>query len=102
MPLARTRHSPVPEPPPAMDWLEIYLRLCFAARTSHDDPAAFAALEAKIRVWARARLGRHGGDVIEEVVADTCDDVVLSIDKARVPEAFGGFVRGYFLNACKR
>jgi RNA polymerase sigma factor (sigma-70 family) len=38
----------------------------------------------------------------DDVVADTCSSVVLSIAKARGGQTFAGFVKGWYLNARRR
>ncbi len=80
-----------------MDWPEIYSRL----RADRNDAAAWGELEARVRRWARATLGEHGPDLVEDAVADTCTRVVLDLGAARGAETFGGFTKGKFLNARK-
>ena len=80
-----------------MDWPEIYSRL----RADRNDAAAWGELEARVRRWARATLGEHGPDLVEDAVADTCTRVVLDLGAARGAETFAGFTKGKFLNARK-
>ena len=80
-----------------MDWPEIYSRL----RADRNDAAAWGELESRVRRWARATLGEHGPDLVEDAVADTCTRVVLDLDNARGSDTFGGFTKGKFLNARK-
>ena len=80
-----------------MDWPEIYVRL----RADRNDAQAWDALEARVRRWARATLGEHGPDLVEDAVADTCSRVVLDLGGARGADTFAGFAKGKFLNARK-
>ena len=80
-----------------MDWPEIYSRL----RADRNDAAAWGELEARVRRWARATLGEHGPDLVEDAVADTCTRVVLDLGDARGADTFAGFAKGKFLNARK-
>ncbi len=80
-----------------MDWPEIYSRL----RADRNDAVAWGELEARVRRWARATLGEHGPDLVEDAVADTCTRVVLDLRDARGAETFAGFAKGKFLNARK-
>jgi RNA polymerase sigma factor (sigma-70 family) len=81
-----------------MDWEQIYLR--FASDTN--DAQAWAALERRVRVWARAVFWQDSPNAIDDVVADTCAAVALGISRARGAETFAGFAYGHFLNARKR
>jgi RNA polymerase sigma factor (sigma-70 family) len=81
-----------------MEWPEIHRRL---ARDRNDD-AAVGALERRVRPWAQREVWRLGRHVVEDVVADSCAMAVVFLDKARGPDTFDGFVRGYFLNAVKQ
>jgi RNA polymerase sigma factor (sigma-70 family) len=81
-----------------LDAREIYGRL----ERGRDDPLAWDALEALVRPWARAHLWGRGWHVVEEVVADTCESVVLDFDSARGAATFKGFVRAHYLSARRR
>ncbi|MDP8925236.1 MAG: hypothetical protein M3O34_20520 [Chloroflexota bacterium] len=80
-----------------MDRPEIYSRL----RVDRNDAVAWGELEARVRRWARATLGEHGPDLVEDAVADTCTRVVLDLGDARGADTFAGFAKGKFLNARK-
>ena len=72
-------------------------RLC----ADRNDAVAWGELEARVRRWARATLGEHGPDLVEDAVADTCTRVVLDLPAARGADTFAGFAKGKFLNARK-
>jgi len=81
-----------------MDWEQIYQRL--AADTN--DAPAWAALDQRVRGWARAVFWKHGNHAIDDVVADTCAAVALGMRGARGPQTFAGFTYGHYLNARRR
>jgi RNA polymerase sigma factor (sigma-70 family) len=81
-----------------MDWADVYARLV----RDRNDPHAWAALQRAVRPWARAALGAAWPHQVEDVVAETCASVVLSLDRARSPHTFGGFAYGCFLNERRR
>jgi RNA polymerase sigma factor (sigma-70 family) len=80
---------------PAADWQTIYARLLL----DRQDQSAWSAMFS--HVWGRAHrdLSRRAWEMVEDIVADTCSNVLLSFDHARGAETFGGFVLGYYLNA---
>ena len=80
-----------------MDWATICTRL----RVDSNDPAAWAALEARVRAWAVPRLRDFGSEAVDDAVADMCSSVVLDLAAARGPETFRGFVLGKCLNVVK-
>jgi RNA polymerase sigma factor (sigma-70 family) len=80
-----------------VDWATICTRLLDDA----NDQAAWAALEARVRVWAFERLRDLGSEAVEDAVADMCTSVVLDLAAARGPETFRGFVLGKCLNVAK-
>jgi RNA polymerase sigma factor (sigma-70 family) len=67
-----------------------------------DDARAWGALEQRVRGWASAAFARQAWHTVEDVVADTCSAVSLTLDRARGPDTFGGFTYGCYLNARKR
>jgi RNA polymerase sigma factor (sigma-70 family) len=81
-----------------MDWEEIYARLV----CDDEDATAHAALERRVRGWARRALRRRGWHAVEDAVADTCSSVAVSLRAARGAETFVGFVYGHFLNVRHR
>jgi RNA polymerase sigma factor (sigma-70 family) len=81
-----------------MDWEQIYHRLA----SDTNDAEAWAALERRARIWARAVFWKHGRDAIEDVVADTCAAIALGLSGARGAETFAGYAYGQFLNARRR
>jgi RNA polymerase sigma factor (sigma-70 family) len=81
-----------------MDWHEIYTRLTH----DDDDVGAWASLEQRVRGWAGPEFARHGWHTVEDVVADTCSALALSLTRARGPETFAGFTFGCYLNARRR
>src|ERR671922_1748050 len=84
----------------SVSWAELYERLL----ANRNDARAWSALEARVRWWVQrdAALPRAGWHVAEDVVADTCAEVVVSLEKARGGATFAGFVYGHFLNARRR
>jgi RNA polymerase sigma factor (sigma-70 family) len=78
-----------------VDWAEIYNRL----RRSRNDSLAWSALEGRVRTLAGRALRRRSPTLVDDVVAETCATVALSLDKARGAETFDGFVLGHLLNA---
>jgi RNA polymerase sigma factor (sigma-70 family) len=80
-----------------MEWSEIYRR---QMRDRNDD-LAYAALERRVHQWAAGRLWHRGWHVVEDVVAESCANALVSIEKARGGDTFSGFVYGHFLNALK-
>ena len=81
-----------------MDWDQIYCRL-----TSDDnDPLAWAALQRRVEVWARAVFWMQARHLIDDAVVDTCYGVALGLQAARGPATFAGFAYGHFLNARRR
>jgi len=81
-----------------MDWAESYHRL----KRNRNDQDAWDRLDAGIRAWARPDLWNRGRAVVDDVVAETSAEVVLSLDRARGAETFAGFVRGHYLNVRRR
>lgn len=79
---------------PILEWPEIYGRL----RRDRGDAAAFAALEGHLLALARADIRRNGRYLAEDVAADTCAAVILSLDRARGPGTFKGYAIGIYLN----
>ena len=73
----------------ALEWRDIYERL--ARRPERPDPSAWAALEARVWVWA--------GD--EDVVAETCAEVWRTFNLARGGPSFEGFVLGRLLEVTR-
>jgi RNA polymerase sigma factor (sigma-70 family) len=82
----------------AGSWSDIYWEL----RRDRNSRAAWDALEHRVRRWARRGLARRGQHVVEDAVADTCAEVVLSFARARGVDTFHGFVYGHYLNARRR
>jgi RNA polymerase sigma factor (sigma-70 family) len=78
------------------DWPGLYARL----KANPEDAAAYAALEATVGAWARTEFAQQADR--EDVVADTCSEVVLGIGKAYAAASFQGFVRGHYFNARRR
>ena len=68
-----------------LDWSEIYERLI--RRPERPDPLAVAALESRVRAWTRD----------DELAAETCAEVVRTVNLARGGAAFEGFVQGRFI-----
>lgn len=81
-----------------MDWAEIYRRL----HRNRDDAPAWRALEERVRALARGALRQRGQALLDDVVAEACSTVALSLDNARGAETFDGFVLGHLLNARRR
>ena len=81
-----------------MRWSEIYERLT----EDRNDQQAWNMLESGIRSWARADLWQRGWTLVDDVVAETASDAVLSLRKARGADTFAGFVRGHYLNVRRR
>jgi DNA-directed RNA polymerase specialized sigma24 family protein len=87
-----------------MRWEEIYSRLV----RDREDAGAWAALEYRVRTWARRAFRQQGwqlaasGEAGEAVVAETCASVAVTLDSARGAETFAGFVCGHFLDARRR
>jgi RNA polymerase sigma factor (sigma-70 family) len=80
------------------EWSDIYLRL----RRDREDVAAWRAVADRVRVWARAQLGRRGWEVVEEAVAETCATMAVSLDRARGADTFRGFACCCFWTARRR
>ncbi|MCC6178058.1 MAG: sigma-70 family RNA polymerase sigma factor [Chloroflexi bacterium] len=80
-----------------MEWPDIYRRL----HADPNDVAGWSALEARVRLMARDRLGNLGYDAVEDALADTCASVLLDLDAARGSDTFSGFVRGKLWNVVK-
>jgi RNA polymerase sigma factor (sigma-70 family) len=81
-----------------MDWDQIYCRL-----TSDDnDSLAWAALQRRVEVWARAVFWMQARHLIDDAVVDTCAGIALGLQAARGPATFAGFAYGHFLNARRR
>jgi RNA polymerase sigma factor (sigma-70 family) len=78
------------------DWSDLYARLS----SNSEDAAAYAALAAIVTTWARREFSQEAD--CEDVVADTCSDVILGIGKAYGATTFKGFVRGNYANARRR
>lgn len=76
------------------EWSEIYRRLDL----DRGDRVAYAALQRRVHAMARPALSRCGWQIVEDVVEDTCSAVVVSLEKARGPDTFRGFVVGTYLN----
>jgi RNA polymerase sigma factor (sigma-70 family) len=81
-----------------MDWPDIYAQLLRDPNHS----AAWEALQARVRPWARSEFWTRGWHVVEDAVADTCSAVVISLERARGGETFAGFVYGHFRNVRRR
>jgi RNA polymerase sigma factor (sigma-70 family) len=81
-----------------VNWPDIYARL----KHDSEDARAWDALESNVRGWARPELWQHGWHVVDDVVADTCSTVVLSLGRARGGETFSKFAYGHFLNVRRR
>lgn len=81
-----------------MLWTEIYQRL----HRDRDDQLTWDRLDAAVRSWARPDLWNRGWTVVDDVVAETCAEVVMALHKARGAETFAGFVRGHYLNVRRR
>jgi RNA polymerase sigma factor (sigma-70 family) len=80
----------------AWDWTWIFAHLA----RDRNDAAALAALEARVLRWAERKIvGVAARACREDVVAETCAEVIVNLDRARGPDTFAGFVLGYFLNA---
>jgi RNA polymerase sigma factor (sigma-70 family) len=77
-----------------MDWSEIYTRL----RSDREDQLAWEAMKRRIRIWASAQLRNVPWHVLDDLVADTCSAVAISLGRARDAEHFAGFVWGFYLN----
>jgi RNA polymerase sigma factor (sigma-70 family) len=78
------------------DWPNLYARL----RSDPEDAAAYTTLGAIVAGWARTDFSRQPDR--EDVVADTCANVVLGIGKAYGPDTFRGFVLGTYFTARRR
>lgn len=76
----------------------MYVRL----RRDRNDTAAWVAVERWVGIWARAVLARHGPDVVQDAIADTCASVAITFDRARGQATFRGFVLGHWLNVRRR
>jgi RNA polymerase sigma factor (sigma-70 family) len=81
--------------PALLEWPVIYDRLV----RDREDADAWAALERRVRGWARRSIGGYGGASIDDVVADTCASVGLRLNAAHGRDSFGAFAHGYYLNA---
>jgi RNA polymerase sigma factor (sigma-70 family) len=81
-----------------VDWTELYTSL----RTQEIDVRDYDALAREVRRWARADLAGRGPQLIDEVVADTCALVIVSIAAAYGPDSFAGFVKSCYLTTRKR
>jgi RNA polymerase sigma factor (sigma-70 family) len=81
-----------------MGWEDIYQSLI----SDTEDYQAWKLLERKVHAWARATFWKYGHDAIDDVVAETCAAVALSLTGARGADSFRGFVYGHFLNARRR
>ena len=77
-----------------LEWPEIYERL----QSDREDFEAHSALTSRVHGIARAALRQYGWQLVEDVVADTCSAVVMSLQKARGADTFKGFVIGIYLN----
>ncbi len=80
-----------------MEWSDVYQRL--SARLEDED--AWAALEERVRWWARKDLGSDHLDEVDDVVQDTAVRVFVAFAGARGAVTFGGFVSGHYRNAKK-
>jgi RNA polymerase sigma factor (sigma-70 family) len=79
---------------PALGWSEIYGLLS----RNRGDSEAYSALIRRVRAIARPALHQHGWQIVDDVVADTCSAVAVTLQKARGPDTFRGFVIGIYLN----
>jgi RNA polymerase sigma factor (sigma-70 family) len=82
----------------AKGWRELHVCL----RRDRNDPLAYNALARRIHPTAQRDLWPYGWHVIEDAVADTCTEVILSLERARGAETFAGFVYGHYLNVRRR
>ncbi|MBI3973660.1 MAG: sigma-70 family RNA polymerase sigma factor [Chloroflexi bacterium] len=81
-----------------LDWAGMYEALM----RNRDDPTAWFSLEQRVRTWAREALATRGTHVIEDAVADTCAEVLVSLERAYGAETFDGFCYGKFLNVRRK
>lgn len=81
-----------------LDWSQIYERV----KDDVNDRQAWISLQLRVVRRARRDIWQLGWDVVDDVVADTCAEVVIHIEAARGPASFAGFVLGHYLNARKR
>jgi RNA polymerase sigma factor (sigma-70 family) len=79
---------------PSLSWSEIYGLLS----RNRGDCEAYSALIGRVRAIASPALSQHGWQIVDDVVADTCSAVVVTLQKARGPDTFRGFVIGIYLN----
>jgi len=82
----------------SMDWEEIYTRI----KTNPDDSDAYLQLEEHVKRWARKDLWIQGVPAVHDATTDTCEIVVLNIERARSRATFRGFVIGHYFNVRKR
>jgi RNA polymerase sigma factor (sigma-70 family) len=97
-PRARQMSGERPDRETGSFWADVHRRLV----RDREDAAAWRALEGRVRARAHAQLARRGAAVVEDVVAETCAAVAVSLARARGPESFDGFVLGCYLNARRR
>ena len=80
-----------------MDWPDAFGTI----KRNPDHAEAFGWLKAQILRWSRRDLWNRYPAAVDDVVAVTCERVVLNIHKARAPETFAGFVIGHYKNVLR-